>query len=538
MLNRRVILCATSWALAGSASALRPDIALAQQAPSAPAQAGQEAAGEPFSFDILTDRMRDAATKDYVQPSMDLPAPLAKLTYDEHRAIRFRPDRALWANAGTNFQIQAFHLGGLFKESVRMFEVAEGMAKPVTFTSDDFEYRAPLKPEDFAGIVMPGVAGFRIHFPLNRPDVFDELSAFLGASYFRALGKGNIYGLSARGLAVNTASSSPEEFPRFSEFYLKRPKPGENSITIWAALDSPSVTGAYAFRISPGYQTVFSVTARLFLRDDIERLGVAPMTSMFLYSGNNRALFDDYRPQVHDSDGLKIVEAGGSQLWRSLNNPSVLANSIFMEQNVVSFGLYQRDRDFADYQDAEAHYERRPSLKVEPLNDWGKGWVQLVEIPSDLEIHDNIAGFWSPEGGVKARQSLEFSYRLSWGDFGTEPDMLARVVGMRTGIGGISGSQNKGKGIRKFVVDFRGGLIDDVPGDQKMDVVLNVSSGKIVTQTVSRVEEDGVWRLMFDLQPSGDKQPIEMKANLAMADRIVSESWLYQWRVSDDKERS
>lgn len=537
-LNRRNVLYATSWALASAGTVLRPASAFAQADTTAAAPAsGKDAAGAPFSFDILTDRMRQAAARDYVAPSGNLPPRIANLTYDQHRAIRFRPDHALWAGTGANFQLQAFHLGWLFKNPVRLFEVVDGTATPITFTSADFEYRPPLKAADFAGLVMPGVAGFRLHYPLNRPDIFDELTAFLGASYFRALGRGSVYGLSARGLAVNTASSSPEEFPRFFEFYIRRPKPGEQAITIWAALDSPSVTGAYAFRITPGVDTAFDVTARLFFRADINRLGVAPMTSMFLYAENNRAAFDDYRPQVHDSDGLKIIETNGNQMWRCLNNPSVLANSIFSEDKLAAFGLYQRDRNFADYQDAEARYERRPSLKAEPLNDWGRGSVQLVEIPSKLEINDNIVSFWTPNGAIKAKQSLEASYRLTWGNLDFEPDILARVLATRTGEGGVSGVDNKGKNLRKFVIDFGGGLLENVPGDKKIDAVVNVSRGKIVNKTVFRVEEDGVWRLMVDVQPSGD-QPIEINARLAMDDRPVSELWLYQWRVGDEREKS
>lgn len=481
--------------------------------------------------------MRDAAGKPYVAPSTDLPPAIAKLTYDQHRGIRFRPERAVWANTGANFRLEAFHLGWLFKEPVRLFEVTDSTAAPMVFTGADFEYGAPLKASDFAGLVMPGVAGFRLHFPLNRPDVFDELTAFLGASYFRALGKGNVYGLSARGLAVNTAAASSEEFPRFSEFYIRRPKPGEGSITIWAALDSPSVTGAYSFRITPGVDTAFDVTARLFFRADIERLGVAPMTSMFLFAANNRSDFDDYRPEVHDSDGLKIVESDGDELWRCLNNPSVLANSIFTEQSPSAFGLYQRDRAFANYQDAEASYERRPSLKIEPLNDWGRGTVQLVEIPTNLEANDNIVAFWTPDGAVKARQSLEASYRMSWGDLEREPAMIARVSSTRTGVGGVSGVASKDKSLRKFIVDFQGGLLENVPADKEISAAVDVSSGKIVNQAVFRVEEDGVWRLMFDLQPA-DEKPIELKAHLAMGDRRVSEVWLYQWRVGDEREKS
>lgn len=531
LVNRRSVVCGVAGLLAASVSGL--GLVHAQEQPAPPAT-GPEPAPQPypFSFDQLTERMRQKAGQPFQDETVELAPQIADLSYDQHRAIRFRPDHALW-HGESRFELQAFHMGWLFKQPVRIFEVRDAAAHPVTFTGDDFEYRPPLDAANFAGLTMPGVAGFRLHYPLNRPDVMDELVAFLGASYFRGLGRGTLYGLSARGLAVNTATQVGEEFPRFTDFYIEKPKSDGASITIYVAMDSPSVTGAYAFTIVPGVETVMEVTARLFVRTDIERLGIAPMTSMFLYAENNRHAFDDYRPQVHDSDGLIIERASGEFLWRSLNNPASLANSYFIEETPRAFGLYQRDRGFEAYQDADAHYEQRPSLRIEPMGDWGRGAVQLVEIPSDLEVNDNVVAFWVPEGKATAGQSLEYRYRLIWGALELDESSVARVIALRGGLGGVSGSDNDGA-LRKFVVDFEGGILGNLPGDSEVVAKTNISSGEIVHSAISRIGGTGVWRLAIDVRPNGD-QPIEMNAHLSYGEQRLSETWLYQWRPADDR---
>jgi glucans biosynthesis protein len=524
-----------SYALAGR---IVSDAATVQAQSGAPVTATSASGPSPpqFSFDWLTERVRQRAADPFRPAAVQLPDILAKLTYDEYRAIAFRPARALWADDGSSFRLHAFHMGWLFNEPVQISEVVDGSAKPVVFDAEDFEYRPPLDAEDFRDLAMPGVAGFRLHHPLNRPDIYDEIVVFQGASYFRALGRGSAYGVSARGVAVNTAASVPEEFPRFSEFYLERPAPGDPSIVIHAAMDGRSLTGALRFRIVPGEDTVTDVLMRLFFRTDIERLGIAPMTSMFLFGASNRSTFDDYRAEVHDSEGLRIVRANGEVLWRCLNNPSALANSVFAEQAPASFSLLQRNRDFAEYQDAEARYERRPSLKVEPLGDWGRGAVELVEIPSALEKDDNIVAFWTPEKPARARQSLEIEYRLTWGDLRSDMDgALAQAVATRTGIGGPSGVRNEA-GLRKFVVDFHGGLIAGLPPESDVAAVTNVTGGEVLTASVHKVDFDGVWRLAFDVRPVSD-DPLELMAYLAVAGRPVSETWLYQWRPGDEKRR-
>jgi len=488
----------------------------------------------PFDFDILSEDARKRAGEDYRAPSQDLPEALADLTYDDYRHIAYDPDRTVW-RGNQSFGLQAFHMGWLFREPVNVFAVSEGMARPVGFSAQDFIYREPLDAPKLEQVDMPGVAGFRVLYPLNSREVMDELIAFQGASYFRALGRGSRYGLSARGLAIDTATPDGEEFPRFSDFYVVEPEKSDGVLTVYASLDSPSATGAYRFLITPGDTTQMEVTARIFLREGVNRLGIAPLTSMFLFNGLNRHAFDDYRESVHDSEGMKIVRANGDELWRSLNNPNRLATSFFSEENPRGFGLFQRSRAFDDYQDAGAHYEMRPSVLVEPLGNWGRGTIMLIEIPTDLEVNDNIVAFWVPDGETKAGQQYEYGYRLTWGTIDEDVSRLARVCAVATGEGGVSGVDAEDKeAARKFVVDFEGGALGNLSPDADVTPSVNLSEGKIVHATVSPVETTKRWRMVLDLQLPDDK-PVEIAAHLAQRDVRLSENWLIQWRNGDEQ---
>lgn len=333
------------------------------------------------------------------------------LTYDQHRDIRFVRENGPWYGKRLPFEVQFFHLGSLFQVSVPINEVIDGKAKPIDYSPAFFNYgKNDLKITDN----HLGYAGFRLHNPLNSPTYYDELVSFLGASYFRALGKQQKYGLSARGLAIDTAVQTGEEFPIFREFWIQRPKRGDKSVTVYALLDSPSITGAYTFVITPGKQTVMDVDTVLIPRKAINKIGIAPLTSMFLFGENTKNRFDDHRPEVHDSDGLLIWNGKDEVLWRPLDNSKYLRISSFMDENPKGFGLMQRDRDPAHYLDFEADYEQRPSAWVEPSGNWGKGTIQLVEIPSQQEIHDNIVAFWVPEKPVEPGVPLQYHYKLYW----------------------------------------------------------------------------------------------------------------------------
>ncbi|WP_369597069.1 glucan biosynthesis protein [Oceanicola sp. 22II-s10i] len=483
--------------------------------------------GEPFSFDALTERMRLESLSDPLSaPTVD--GFLTELDYDDYQRIRFRQDHARWSGDGSRFRVNAFHPGWLFRELVAVHEVVDGVARPMRFSTGDFEYFDPKTgvPEAFD---LPGVAGVRLLNPLNRADKFDELLSFLGASYFRALGQDTLYGLSARGLAVNTGHSDGEEFPRFSAFWLERPAPGAQRVTIYAALNSASVTGAYRFVVTPGTDTVMEVTARLFLRRDVAQLGIAPLTSMFLFGGGDRMGFDDYRPAVHDSEALVVNLASGETLYRPLKNPARLAGSYLGMENPVSFGLVQRTRDFDEYLDAQAHYERRPSLMVEPIGDWGKGTVRLIEIPSELEGNDNIAAFWTPEAPATAGSQVEVAYRLHWGrePAGDGSSLRARILRTRAGKGGVSGVDGD-SGRRKFVIDFKGGLLRELPADAEVTPVVSATRGRVSETVLSRIDGSDVWRLVIEVEAEA-RAAVELRAHLAGFGDVLSETWLYQW---------
>lgn len=492
-------------------------------------------AGEtgPFDFDSFTERMQALARLPYQPALPPLPEVYATLNYDAYRMVQFDVSRAKWAGDEIGYQVQAFPMGWLYKEPVAVAEIVGGDAHPIGFERADFrifdkaiEARAAKEP-------FPGVAGFRINYPLNKPENRDELVSFLGASYFRALGRENIYGASARGLLLNSWRDGPEEFPRFSEFYLEKPAAADQPLTIYAALESQSATGAYRFVLTPAgadrQETVMEVTARLFFRADVPELGIAPLTSMFLFAESNRAAFDDYRPQVHDSNGLLLESESGETMWRALNNTATLGNSFLWDSNPRAFGLYQRDRNFETYQDAGAHYERRPSVRVEPVEGFGQGTLRLIEIPSRLEADDNVVAFWIPTEPVKAGDTREFHYRLIWGDLPPPADSpLAYVAETRAGQGGISGIENAAS-LRKFVVDFKGGALETMEPDAMFEVKAEASAGKIISTTLSKVAANDVWRLVLDVETDG--QPlIELKASVAAAGQPLTETWLYQWR--------
>ncbi|MWD28171.1 glucan biosynthesis protein D [Aquicoccus sp. SCR17] len=514
--------------------ALPPLRARAQEAEAS--QAEQDAAeskpqapeGQAFSFDDLSERMRLASlgTPREAEPAEGF---FSELDYDDYQRIRFRPERARWQDDDAQFRVNAFHLGWLFEEAVAIYEVQDGIARKMTFSTDDFEYHDGISQPIPEHSDMPGVAGFRLNAPLNRADLFDELIAFLGASYFRALGRDNVYGLSARGLAVNTGLAEQEEFPRFTAFWLERPAPGDTRATIYAALESRSITGAYRFVVEPGETTVVDVTARLYLRRDIQQLGLAPLTSMYLFGDSDPGDFEDYRPRVHDSEALVLNTRGGQTFYRSLNNPPRLASSYLGALTPVSFGLVQRTRDFDHYLDAQAHYERRPSLMVEPVGDWGKGAVRLVEIPSDLEGNDNIVAFWVPDQPTREGDALEVAYRLHWGMTppGAESSQHAHVLRARVGKGGISGVKSR-PDRRKFVVDFEGGLLAELPPDADVTAAVTADRGEVVETVLSRIDGTDTWRLVTEVRAEPGSV-VELRAAITGFGRELSETWLYQW---------
>ena len=366
-----------------------------------------------------------------------------------------------------------------------------------------------------------GFAGFRVHFPLNRPDYNDEVLTFLGASYFRAVARGQGYGLSARGLAIKTGDPGGEEFPLFRRFWLERPAKGSDTMVVHALLDSPSAAAAFRFTLRPGAETVMDTEMVLYPRTELTQAGLAPMTSMFFFDANNRAGFDDYRGAVHDSNGLQILTGKGERIWRTINNPRGLQISSFQDSGPRGFGLAQRERAFPDYQDLEAVYEKRPSLWVEPIGDWGQGAVTLVEIPSDREINDNIVAFWRPKDKFAAKGEYFLAYRLHWCWDAPDDPRLAKVSQARAGL---SFDQKS----RQFVIDFAGGVLKDRPETPPPEFDLRADKGHVQNATLQPMPGKEAWRLSFQLTTGGEKV-IELQAKLLDAGQAISESWAYRW---------
>jgi glucans biosynthesis protein len=478
----------------------------------------------PFSFNVVEKLAQDRASKPYRARSTKLPDPVAKLTYEQYRDIRFQRTSALWYNHAL-FEVQFFHRGFNFDRRVNISEVSGGVARPVLYNPAMFDF-GPRVPKMELPVDL-GFAGFRVHYPLNTPAYKDELIVFLGASYFRVLGRNQVYGMSARGLAIDTGSASGEEFPYFTDFWLLKPEPTARTMTVYALLDSPGIAGAYQFEIRPGTTTQVQVAAELYPRRQIAKLGIAPLTSMFLYGENSGAAhrLDDFRPEVHDSDGLMTERGTGEWMWRPLVNPKDLRVNRFMDEHPRGFALVQRDRDFNHYQDNDARFERRPSYRVEPLGDWGKGGVELVEIPSDEEIHDNIVGYWVPDAPVQPEKPMTFSYLLSAYTGTTQWPPGGKVIA--THFSRIVNGTTVVQGVRRVIVDFAGGDLDSLGGTQPVQAEASSIGGDIDEIKIERLAANGVWRVSMRMK-TGDK-PVDLRCYLTLYGEALTETWTYLW---------
>ena len=476
--------------------------------------AAQERPTEPFDREILLARAAELAQQPYADSVGRSRDDARALTYDEYRSIRFAGG-SIWARENRTFTMDLFYAGFIYEIPVNINLVVGKTARRVLFMNDLFDYGPDVASVETRA--EEGYSGFRVRAPINKPDYLDEFLVFQGASYFRAVARGQLYGLSARGLAVRTARPEGEEFPVFTDFWIQRPAELAEKIVIHALLQSRSVVGAYTFTADPGDETVIDVDATLFARAELDAFGIAPLTSMFLFDGSNRARFDDYRNAVHDSDGLQIVNGRGERLWRPLANPRALQVSAFLDYGPKGFGLVQRKRNFADYEDPEAQYDRRPSLWVEPQGDWGPGHVELVEIPSEREIHDNIVAYWQSATAIAAGASADFSYRLR---FTAEPldDSFARVVATRTG------QALQAEGQRSFVIDFKGAAV--TPANLTAEVWS--SAGEVRNPRGEIVGQSGVYRAAFELDPKRESM-IELRVVVRSGDEPWSETWLYRW---------
>lgn len=491
--------------------------------------AGRQAAFGPahaFSFEDLAERARQMAAAPYSAPVARAADALSRIDYDTHWRIRFRDDVSL-TPAGPDAPVQMFHPGRYFQQPVGIHLVENGQAREVLFDRDYF-----TMPADSPARKLPddiGFAGFRV----MRPGLQADWISFLGASYFRTDGPEAQYGLSARGIAINTGLARPEEFPRFTDFWLGAPEDPGDDLTVWALLDGSSIAGAYRFglrRAAPGGGHQMRVATRLFMRSRVERLGIAPLTSMYWYSERDRPDGQDWRAEIHDSDGLALATGTGERIWRPLTNPGRVTTTRYLDQNPRGFGLSQRDRDFDHYQDDGVFYDKRPSAWIEPLGNWGRGAVELVEIPTTDETFDNIVAYWTPEAPVAAGDALSYDYLLHWIPRDPLPDAVASVVAVRRGRGGHPGQMPRPKSA-KMVIDFEGPALAGLDVKSGITPVIEARNARILDPVAIRpVVGTDRWRLSFDVETTGPDLA-ELRAYLRLGDRALTETLLLRTPV-------
>jgi glucans biosynthesis protein len=491
------------------------------------------------NLDYVAQRALDRARTPFHSPHVELPSVLRpdNLDYDKYRRIEFRHDRALWAAAGLPFRAEFFHPGYIYHEPIHVNEFTPTHTQPIRFVQDFFNYHTLNIAKQIP--VDSGYAGFRVLTELNGANRWDEVGSFLGASYFRLLGKNLRYGESARGLALDSGETDrAEEFPIFTDWWLGKPNAGDDALHLFAILDSVSCCGAYEFYIRPGETTTASIKSVLYFRTTnnvaassknkkpLKSIGLAPLTSMFWFGKNTERKFDDYRTEVHDSDGLLVHMGNGEVFWRPLDNPPAMRHQVFSAPNIKGFGLLQRERNFAAYQDMFNLYHQVPSVWVEPDGNWGDGDLHLLELSTGYEGLDNVVAFWDPKNKPAPLTPFRFGYTLHWE--GGAADLKRsenRVVSTRIGPDAAF------KGARQFVIDFDGPKLDKISEDKPPVAIASCSgNANIVDQFVTRNTFLGTWRAIVKMQPKPDNHdPIDLRCTLQQGTNVVGETWTYQW---------
>jgi periplasmic glucans biosynthesis protein len=514
-INRRTLLVG----IVAASSALAPAMAQQSAEPAKPAPS--------FGYDDVVKRARDLAGAPFDAQIPALPDSLARLDFDAWRDIRFKSDKLL-LEAGGPFRLELFHLGHLYKRPVTVNILRDGLTLPVPYAANLFDYGR--NKIDGALPINLGFAGFRLHYPLNAPHVMDEVIAFLGASYFRFLGRGQRYGLSARGLSIGAGGQ--EEFPFFREFWIESPAPGAERVIVYGLLDGESATGAFHFEIYPGMDTSVEVTATLFARKAIPALGMAALSSMFLAGKNDHRFDDDFRTELHDSDGLLIHAGSGEWIWRPLSNPVTPALSTFLDKDVRGFGLLQRDRSFEHYQDLDLAYELRPSYWIEPREGWGEGQIGLVELPTSDETNDNIVSAWTPKETLAAGRSITYGYRITalMNDARLTPGARA-ISTYRTRPRALGSAEVMAPGATRFLIDFSGGDLSYFLSDPSLvEVVPTTSAGKITRSFLAPNSHVRGFRAAIDIQIDPG-QSCDLRVFLKGANRALTETWTFPWRA-------
>jgi periplasmic glucans biosynthesis protein len=469
--------------------------------------------GMRFDPMVVTEAARQLARRAYVQPATTLPDPFNGLNYESYVGIRHRPERLIWADENRPMIVEPLHRGYLFTTPVAISVVENGMVRRIAYDAGRFQLGRLQAP---AGLPDMGFSGFRL---LTSGDNQREIAIFQGATFFRSLAKGQNMGAMARAMAIRTADARGEEFPIFRAFWIERPT-NDGVIVVHAVADSESATAAFRFTIRPNDVTIIDTEATVFTRAVVDHIGFSPMQATFLFAANRRRNVDDMRPAVHEVNGLQMLNGRDEWIWRPVSNPEQLQISSFVDENPKGFGLMQRERDFTAFHDDDQQFQLRPSLWIEPIGDWGPGFVQLVEIPSDSEVNDNIIAYWRPRQPLPAGTETTLAYRQFWCWTTPERPPVATAIGFRIGRGGLGRR-------RRFLVEFAGGFLNqDQPTEPKLS--LSCAPGQIVAPRLIMNHGRKTARVAFEMDPGGESA-VEMRLLLEGADGPLSETWLYRW---------
>jgi glucans biosynthesis protein len=500
-----------------AASALAITPAAAQQATNgAMTFPGPLGDGQRFEAGLVQELAAALAKRPMAPNPADLPDGLNQLTLEALNGIRMPAQHHVWAGEQRGFTLEPLHRGGVFSAPVALFVVDDGAIRRLAFDKTRFEYGRAAVPSTQNDL---GFSGFRLAFGMERPL---DMAIFQGASFFRAIARGQTFGAIARTLVLRAGEQRGEEIPFFRAFWIERPAPAANAITLHALVESESCTAAVRMTFRPGDITINDVELTLYARVQLENVGFAGVMGNYLFSPQKRRLFDEMRPAAHEVAGLQMRTGADEWVYRPLNNPEQLQISAFIDQNPRGFGLVQRDRDFAHFLDDDQRYDLRPSVWMEPLGEWGSGVVQLFEIPTDAEINDNIISYWRPRTPLPAGSATSISYRQFWCWALPEPMPVAFTRQTRQGRGSAARR-------RRFSVEFQGETLADAAVMGGARVVLSATPGAIHAMRLQSYPDRKSARVTFELEPGPDNISELRLQVVDNAGKPLTETWLNRW---------
>jgi periplasmic glucans biosynthesis protein len=488
----------------------------ASLAPSGVAPAAAEPLGQPvpFAADTVVNMAVALASKPFKAPEAPLPSLFSGLTFEQYASIRRVPGTAIWSNEKLGFSLEPLHRGFVFTTPIAINVVENGMAQRVIYESADFDF-GQLQPTGVLGDL--GFSGLRVLRSYDQG--FEDVAIFQGASFYRARARGQAFGVTARGLAIRTGDEPGEEFPLFREFWIDKPSPAADTLTIHALLDSASVTGAFRFTLRPLETTIIDTEATLIARVAVDKLGFGPMAAAYLFSGLDHRRPDDVRAAAYESAGLQILTGSGEWLWRPVSNRETLQISAFSDVNPRGFGFLQRSRSFDAFYDDETHWELKPSLWIEPIGDWAAGDHRLLEIPAASEANENVIVQWRPKTAMAPATTQSIAFRQFWCWSPPTKPPLATCVSSRHGKAG-----NR----QRFAVEMAGDLFADPAKGAAASAEVQAAPGKITSVRLFPYTDRRSVRVVFDLDP-GSESYSELRLTLKVDNQAASETWLYRW---------